>query len=53
MTMSAATLAGMLDHELRRAIDRLHAARQQIDDDIAAIEEEIERRKLRRQRQRA
>jgi hypothetical protein len=45
--MSRETLAGMLDHELRRAIDRLVESRQQIDADITAIETEIERRRIR------
>jgi hypothetical protein len=42
------TLAGMLMNELQRAIDRLIAARRDIDEDIAAIEAEIERRRKRR-----
>jgi len=35
--MTRETLAGMLTHELQRAIDRLRAARQDIDADIAAL----------------
>jgi hypothetical protein len=48
MIMSTATLAGMLDHELRRAIDRLSDGKRQIEEDIAAIEAEIEGRRKRR-----
>lgn len=46
--MSQATLAGMLDHELRRAIDRMSDSKRQIEEDIAALKEEIERRRQRR-----
>jgi hypothetical protein len=50
MTMTAETLSALLDHELRRALDRLAAARREIDADIAAIESEIERRRVRRRK---
>jgi hypothetical protein len=50
--MSQATLAGMLDHELRRAIDRLSESKRQMEEDIAALKSEIGRRRKRR-RQRA
>ena len=46
--MSEATLAGMLTHELHRAHDRLIESKRQVEEDIAAIEQEIERRKKRR-----
>jgi len=48
--MSEATLADMLTHELYRARDRLIESKRQLDEDIAAIEAEIERRRVRQRR---
>jgi hypothetical protein len=45
--MSEATLAGMLTHELHRALDRLIESKRQLEEDIARIQAEIERRQKR------
>ena len=48
MPLSQATLASFLDNELLRVRARLIAARDQMNEDIAAVEREMEERELRR-----
>jgi hypothetical protein len=46
--MSPETLAGMLDEEIERAIDRLTQARRDIENDLAALQNERDRRERER-----
>jgi hypothetical protein len=48
MTMTTETLRGMLDDELSRAIERLYARLRELDDDLAVLKEERDRRALER-----
>jgi hypothetical protein len=50
--MSPETLAGMLDFELDRALDRLRRAKAEIEKDIAELEVEQRKRAERRRERR-
>lgn len=47
-TFNQETLAGLLDEELARAIERLHSARDDLKREIYALEQEQARRRQRR-----
>jgi hypothetical protein len=50
-SFDSATCAGLLDHELTRAIDRLRAAVRDLNHEISALEAEQARRAKRRRRE--
>jgi hypothetical protein len=50
--MTTETLKALLDEEITRAIDRIHASQVELERDISALREERDRRALERQRRR-
>jgi hypothetical protein len=51
MTFTTEILAGMLDSEIERRIERLKQSRREMKADIAALQEELARRRQQRQEQ--